>query len=715
MFIYFHQNRLNYEKGQMMPVFILVLVVIITMALVTVNISKIGLIKTDSSNAADAGALAGGAAMANTFNSIAYANSEMKAAYDEFFAQMSTMFAMQLVALVLTKTSATAAQISATAGLAAGQAADTSAMLALDEINSDLPCIAIGFAESASQSTTAALAAMTAAEASIGTATAMMTAIKITTVGMMLSTFFFAVAQNFMYLSIRKMAREGRKNAIRVAHQYLFNNSGITQKLKRNILKDPDFGIGNWQQFSNYQQAFALFMKFIVKDNSFYTYPWIDGQNRTHTVTSQVDIRPVDKFSLKVSNLPLPAIEAIFAVILITVSAAISQFSATLASYGKAIASYTDTKTNYEKALEALERACDTYWPCHLLGISCDVYEASMNDAITALTKGEEANKAGNGFVEAGLGTNASAIGTIAPISTLLVGGNASALGGLRPGPTFTSFSDADGLLFIIDWIEDVVHDRLVRVSTTQTHAGGDLTLWQTKYPNISSYSIVSFQGDGQIKPQPKANFDADIKWTDIYLPEINPPEDAVCKEVEGKVGLLQEQLDNLQASSDSMEANANDVDGYAQTVTEDSNALASSYTSIGSGLSLSAAETREGTSAIDNKVQNIVNSLQSILTWIQILMDPQLLPILLELIKSLPQIKDGILAGASFLDGGASFLNGEADRLNSTVGSETQAYGESTNTIREHIGEGGVQQNEINAMQAEIEQYKKDYSQCSF
>ena len=81
MFTFFHGNKYNYNKGQLTPYFIIVLVILIMMAMVTVNLGKVSLTKTDTANAADAGALAAGSVMANVFNQIAQANSQMEVSW----------------------------------------------------------------------------------------------------------------------------------------------------------------------------------------------------------------------------------------------------------------------------------------------------------------------------------------------------------------------------------------------------------------------------------------------------------------------------------------------------------------------------------------------------------------------------------------------------------------------------------------------------------
>src|SRR3989338_7865986 len=99
MLTYFHKNKLRYEKGQLAPFFILILAVLIIMAMVTVNLSKVSFIKTDSSNAVDSGALAGGSVMANVFNGVASSNSAMEASYWEFYATISVSFVIALASL----------------------------------------------------------------------------------------------------------------------------------------------------------------------------------------------------------------------------------------------------------------------------------------------------------------------------------------------------------------------------------------------------------------------------------------------------------------------------------------------------------------------------------------------------------------------------------------------------------------------------------------
>ena len=60
----------NKKKGQIAPFMIAVIVILLITLMVTVNLGKISLTKTDTANAADAGALAGASTMANGLNAI---------------------------------------------------------------------------------------------------------------------------------------------------------------------------------------------------------------------------------------------------------------------------------------------------------------------------------------------------------------------------------------------------------------------------------------------------------------------------------------------------------------------------------------------------------------------------------------------------------------------------------------------------------------------
>lgn len=181
MFTYFHGHKLKYNKGQMAPFFIAVLVIIIIMGMVTVNLSKVALTKTESSNAADAGALAAGAVMATVFNSVAKANAQMEVDYQMFMATVSVMFALATV--ILAHSLITACPLSC--------------------------------------------------EAAVG-----MSLVPMTIKAIGISTFAFGIGQALFYQTIRDIAKKGRESGIKIGHEFVFINSGIGVKLKEGAQRD---------------------------------------------------------------------------------------------------------------------------------------------------------------------------------------------------------------------------------------------------------------------------------------------------------------------------------------------------------------------------------------------------------------------------------------------------------------------------------------------
>ena len=69
------------RKGQLAPFMIAVIVILLIAIMVTVNLGKISLTKTNTANAADAGALAGASTMANGLNAIKDISAQMFADY----------------------------------------------------------------------------------------------------------------------------------------------------------------------------------------------------------------------------------------------------------------------------------------------------------------------------------------------------------------------------------------------------------------------------------------------------------------------------------------------------------------------------------------------------------------------------------------------------------------------------------------------------------
>jgi uncharacterized protein YqgC (DUF456 family) len=66
MLEFFSRNKANYNQAQIFPFLIAVICVLIILAMITVNLGQLGVFKTDTSNAADAGALAGASVLSST-------------------------------------------------------------------------------------------------------------------------------------------------------------------------------------------------------------------------------------------------------------------------------------------------------------------------------------------------------------------------------------------------------------------------------------------------------------------------------------------------------------------------------------------------------------------------------------------------------------------------------------------------------------------------
>jgi hypothetical protein len=407
MLVYFHKSKFFCKKGQMAPFFILILVILIIMALVTINLSKVGFIKTDASNSVDAGALAAGSVMASVFNSLAQANSTMEIAYQEFI------------------------------GTTAAQAAIATGFLMYAKVNScPNPCGAIF-----------------AMKVYLSTIVAMLTAVA-----------GYHMAQYYFYKDIRKAITKGRNQAVTLGHKFTFINSGTISKLRQG---SAPVGVSQ-EARNNYREEFSGFLdNTITSDEEFsysneeYNYPWVDGQNRQHFVRTRVVIDPVDDYELQVTVLPLAAeLAALGSALYLGYSAYASLVSA--CGFQKCCGNpYTS-------------EACCPAWD--------DMCAKAIGEMIVSL---------------ASLGV---------------------AMAGLAPGPKVNNSLVDSAALFTICWINDIQHNRLVSVDTTQHHQGIDLGLWRMRYPdasgNTNSSSVVNFTGTGSIYP-PEFRHDADIIETD--------------------------------------------------------------------------------------------------------------------------------------------------------------------------------------------------------
>lgn len=259
MFRFFHKNKMQGNKGQMMPVFILVLVILLIMAMVTVNLGKISLMKTDTSNAADAGALAGGSTMANYFNQQAYANQFLIQKYETFRKGTAVAAAAAVVVAAL-----------AAAAACAG-----------NPCPHPISCCPSGGCLGGVK----------------GTITALW--------GAMAVLIMAHLTQFISYKSMRKHSYDGRAGAMKLAYRFAFYNSGIGNKLISG--KVPATGArGNAFNYS------ARFNEFIdqktgqdaSKPPDHLDYAWTDGQSRGHLVRVKAITDDVKDYQLHYAFVP---------------------------------------------------------------------------------------------------------------------------------------------------------------------------------------------------------------------------------------------------------------------------------------------------------------------------------------------------------------------------------------------------------------------------
>jgi hypothetical protein len=417
MFNYFHKKKFASQKGQLTPLFILIIVIIVIMAMVTVNLGKVSFIKTDSSNAADAAGLSAGSAMANSFNSVTVSSARMCRDYWSFYASISISFGIALYYLISAQVGESAATSGCMASACTAQAAHIAAIASFGSFESTM--IAIGIAITA-----------------------------------------FYLKQWFNYAKIWDNTQLARKRALISGYSSAFGNSGISSKLR---VGSPPATVTGIEEKHNYRDEFSIFIDNLGPEDlehfvvpSSYTYSWIDGQNRAHSVKVDMGINDVETFKLQVSALPYPAVLALLAGITATSLIVDGEMSsATIFLFG-ACGCYAECAGPWYAACLAI-----------CLATECGLAAVPIGSAIAGM------------------------VALDIEVAALWVG--------LLPGPEVTIDDPDEALIYIVDWITDIDHDRKVTVNTTQQHQGGNLGLWQTSYPEISSYTKVDFRGNGDI------------------------------------------------------------------------------------------------------------------------------------------------------------------------------------------------------------------------
>ena len=254
-------------------------------------------------------------------------------------------------------------------------------------------------------------------------------------------------------------------NALVAGYKLDFLNSGIAVKK----------GEQGQSDFQSYVDSITISN---VTNNTYKTYSWSDGQGRSHSVKAKIDIDALRTYRVKVTQ---------------------SQYQSVLNSLQSASNSaenainYLQTAIPYCQIEKILVDCKDSCYYCEvayyaILAVILNYLNLAISQSNSALNSSQQARN------------------------------------GLQSGSVITSTSKSDTEPYIICWIQDITHDRLVDAYNTQTHQSktyeaGDGTgqLWEATYPETSSSSRATFnyQGRGKIYP-PTASHDAALTTIDF-------------------------------------------------------------------------------------------------------------------------------------------------------------------------------------------------------
>ncbi|MDP8260898.1 MAG: hypothetical protein P9M01_00960 [Candidatus Kappaea frigidicola] len=345
MFIYFNENKCAYHKGQLAPFFIVFIILIVIAALVTVNIGKVAKTKIYSANSVDAGALAAASTMASAFNYIAVANSQMRVNYQYFFGLASISFAWGYWKIGSAMSSASTAIAFLTAACACVPCCGHAC---------PCPCFFPNLA---------------AGEAALAEAIASLVDFDKTMKSLIVQVSSFYWLQYEFYKVIRENIDDYHQSALESGYSFAFNNSGISSRLKGCRLEDSslcdaceddcqedckgrcgdrdDYLIDEKDLYDecmdtcsreelnclinncqSHRAEYSLWLKNELDDDDpvssqkIINYNWLDGQERSHDVSTQVVIDPVDEYVLKHTVLPFLADIALLTTAMVTANQA---------------------------------------------------------------------------------------------------------------------------------------------------------------------------------------------------------------------------------------------------------------------------------------------------------------------------------------------------------------------------------------------------------
>ena len=469
MLIHFSQNKCQYHNGQLTPFFIAVLVILVIIALVTVNIGKISLTKTHTANACDAGALAGAAVMAKIYESLKDAKETMIEAWEQFYEQM---VAYLLIGAIMRA----AIQLEVETGKEQLEYALYFLTLALYmacrmNCESDTRSVfvyAVGGAGS-SYFIANAYSNFKTAKTMAPYLTDLLEDLKDG-----LNSYWEGMQGS--YAQLKESVNDGHESAVEAAYKLAFVNSGIGSKLNEEQQDDFEAFLEDPDDDSDERPAY-------ISGN----YSWVDGQNRNHSVNVAVNISRISTYIFVCTALTKSALDALF-------DEGIA-FCETLEDY------LTNTYGDIVRANDALLTAfiagalmvifcwikevcekCEPYPPCVICAVVFYILWIVMKIVwIAALI--------------VCMAYIIYQLATYIPDELDLLDDIQEKIDAIEAGLAPSRTVPNPGNDEVLCYLTSVPHDRLVRVTSNQLHEGKSYALWNVSYPNVRSSATAVFGG----------------------------------------------------------------------------------------------------------------------------------------------------------------------------------------------------------------------------
>lgn len=448
MFFSWYIKNKSFKKGsnlggQITPFLLVVLVILLSAAIATINIGRTSIDKTYSANSADAGALAGASGMAGVMNYLAEANDSLRQNYDAFYeGQMLPVFETADDAWMEIQQYSLAAM--------ALIAAMTVTVLSIQ-----------GWAACAAAAAYALLAALTAA-AMILIYQAIQQTVRFNTAIGVLMNFLEQFYENQLqaYCDIRKNADEACTGAGETANSLAFSNSGISQKLS-----------------DSQQSSFSSFMT-----SPSGSFSWQDKANAAHTVSVNVDIPSLDNYILQHTKDPYKTVRDHLQEALDASQRVLTLYNSIFITLGVLLVTYI---VLFVLSLSWL--SCCAAWPCCATtgNAICGLIEALVGYTgsatlwISALLLALLVIGVGWGYA------------TIYNLKYHLD----KAWEGIGVGGTRSSSACGDAADLLIVQIASVPYPGDVGVTSTQEHPGTSSGIIPTSYPKVTSSATASFDG----------------------------------------------------------------------------------------------------------------------------------------------------------------------------------------------------------------------------